>query len=166
MDYGLSFYTIIHNPTFTIQYPKKTYCLTTPQFAPNMYDLISMLMADEVIWLDEAGWSRKGRSHRSRITNGEESVWIRVPVLSEDRSKAINKVRIDQRKKWTKIMLKKIESMYSRHTFYDYFEAELSALIQDGRDFELLIDWNSYFFDQILSFMELTLALKLQSLEA
>ncbi len=122
-----------------------------------------MLLADRVIWLDDAGWSRKGRTHRSLLMSEGESAWIRVPVLTEDRKKAIREVRIDQTKKWPEMMLKQIESICSRATYYDYFEAELSALVMQGYEYEFLLDWNHAFLEQILSFMEVRIPIERQS---
>lgn len=61
--------------------------ILTPQFAPNLYDLASMLKADQVIFTDVEKWSRKGRTHRAEIRNEEDSQWINLPVVSEDRKK-------------------------------------------------------------------------------
>lgn len=58
--------------------------LQQPQFAPNLYDLSAMHRADRVILLDEDQWSRKGRTHRARITEAE---WINIPIKTEDKKR-------------------------------------------------------------------------------
>jgi hypothetical protein len=156
-------YLYAQSNSFNIQHSNKKYCLLSPQFAPNVYDFISMLMADTVIWLDEVPWSRKGRSHRSLLISGDNSVWTRIPVMPKDRSKAMLELRIDQTKKWTGLMLKQVESTYSQLTYYDYLEPEFSALVQRGKEFEYLVEWNQFFLGRVLDLMEVSLSIQLQS---
>lgn len=149
--------------TFHISHSGLTYSLVTPQFAPNIYDFISMLKSDKIIYLDTVSWSRKGRTHRTFITNGEDEIWLRVPVLTDDKKKAIKDVRIDHSEKWVSNFWKALETVFSKEVYFDHFEWEIKALLDDASKFEKLIDWNLFFFQKICSFLELEIDSDFQS---
>jgi hypothetical protein len=129
--------------------------LLTPQFAPNLYDLASMLKAEQVIFTDVEKWSRKGRTHRAEIRNEEGTQWINLPILSEDRKKAIKDVRLDHDQQWFDSFWNAIHHNYRNATYFDHFEDELYHDIQQVYEFELLIDFNTYFFDQLCTYLEI-----------
>lgn len=134
--------------------------LLQPQFAPNLYDLVAMLRANRVIMLDEDIWSRKGRTHRTMIT---ESEWINIPVKTEDKKKPIKEVRIDQSQDWFTPFWNGIYHNYHSSTYFDYFEDELKALFEEVRTSEFLIDFNLAVFQKLLQFLEVDLSFELAS---
>lgn len=137
--------------------------LTQPQFAPNLYDLIAMLRADRVILLDEDRWSRKGRTHRALIRNKKGTQWINLPVVQQDRKRAINCVRIDHSEDWFHPFWNAILHNYHRSTWFDYFQDELKASIKEAETYDKLIDFNIYLFQKLLLFLELDIKFELAS---
>lgn len=132
--------------------------ILTPQFAPNLYDLASMLKADKVILQDVEKWSRKGRTHRAEIRNEDGTQWINLPVLGEDRKKAIKEVRLDHSQRWLEPFWNAIAHNYKNATWFDFYEDELKADILKVNDFEFMLDFNLYFFNRMLQFLELDIS--------
>ncbi len=135
--------------------------ILTPQFAPNLYDLASMLKADRVIFTDLEKWSRKGRTHRAEIRNEEDSQWINLPVVSEDRKKAIKDVRLDHDQQWFEPFWNAILHNYRNATYFDHFEDELYHDIQQANEFEYLMEFNLYFFERLLRYLEIEIEYEL-----
>ena len=122
-----------------------------------------MLKSDRVLYLDDLSWSRKGRTHRTFISNGEIEIWLRVPVLTDDKKKSIRDVRIDHSEKWISNFWKSLETVFSQETYFDHFEWEIKALLDQAIGFEKLIDWNLFFFNKICSFLEVEIHYYFQS---
>jgi hypothetical protein len=137
--------------------------ILTPQFAPNLYDLASMLKADRVIFTDVEKWSRKGRTHRAEIRNEEDTQWINLPVVSEDRKKAIKDVRLDHDQQWLDPFWNAILHNYRNATYFDHFEDELYHDIQQAFEFEYLMEFNLYFFKRLLRYLEIEIEYELAS---
>ncbi|HKK26138.1 MAG TPA: WbqC family protein [Gracilimonas sp.] len=128
--------------------------LLQPQFAPNLYDLASMLKADLVIWNDLERWSRKGRTHRAAIKGEHGLQWINIPIRTEDKKKTIGEVRIDHTEDWIEPFWNALLHNYSNATWFDFFAEELEADIRNFHKFEKLIDLNTWFFYQLKTYME------------
>ena len=129
--------------------------ILTPQFAPNLFDLTSMLKADRVILQDVEKWSRKGRTHRTEIRSEVGTQWINLPIHSEDRKKAIKDVRLDHTQRWFDPFWNAIAHNYKNATWFDFYEDELKSDIQKVGEFEYMLDFNLYFFNRLLQFCEL-----------
>ncbi len=140
-----------------------TLALLTPQFAPNLYDLISMLKADRVILQDVEKWSRKGRTHRAEVCADGGTQWINLPILSEDRKKAVKDVRLDHSQRWFDPFWNAIAHNYKNSTYFDYFEDEIRHDILMVNEFEKLLDFNLYFFKRLLRYLEIDLSFELAS---
>lgn len=137
--------------------------LLTPQFAPNLYDLASILKSDRVILTDVEKWSRKGRTHRAEIRNEDGTQWINLPILGEDRKKAIKDVRLDHDQQWLEPFWNAIHHNYRNATYFDHFEDELYHDIQQIYKFEYLLEFNLYFFERMLTYMEVEINYELAS---
>lgn len=137
--------------------------ILTPQFAPNLYDLASMLKADRVILQDVEKWSRKGRTHRAEIRAETGTQWINLPVLGEDRKKAIKDVRLDHSQRWFEPFWNAVAHNYQNATYFDYFEDELQSDIKKITEFEFLLDYNLFFFKRMLQFLEIDIEFEFSS---
>ncbi|MBO6522468.1 MAG: WbqC family protein [Balneolaceae bacterium] len=140
-----------------------TLAILTPQFAPNLFDLASMSKADRVILQDVEKWSRKGRTHRAEIRIEDGTQWINLPVLQEDRKKAIKGVRLDHSQRWFEPFWNAIAHNYQNATWFDFYEDELKSDILKVNEFEYLLEFNLYFFQRILQFLELNIEFELAS---
>lgn len=137
--------------------------ILTPQFAPNLFDLASMKNADRIIFIDVEKWSRKGRTHRAQIRNEHGTQWINLPVVQEDRKKAIKEVRLDHSQQWLDPFWNAIHHNYKNATWFDHFEDELYADIEKANDFEYLLDFNLYFFQRMCTYLEIDISYELAS---
>lgn len=137
--------------------------ILTPQFAPNLYDLASMLKADRVIFQDVEKWSRKGRTHRAEIRSETGTQWINLPVLGEDRKKATKDVRLEHSQRWFEPFWNAIAHNYQNATYFDYLEDELQSDIKSITEFEYLLDFNLFFFKRMLQFLEIDIEFELAS---
>ncbi len=133
---------------------KQSIAIVQPQFAPNLYDFAAMLKADRVIWNDLETWSRKGRTHRAVIKGEQGKQWINIPIKTEDKKKAIHQVRIEHNEEWMDSFWHAIVHSYSEATWFDFFETELHHDIKMANEFEKLIDFNHYFFNRLLHYVE------------
>ena len=137
--------------------------LLQPQFAPNLYDLAAMLKADRVIWNDLEQWSRKGRTHRAVIKGEQGKQWINIPIKTEDKKKSIGEVRIDHNEEWMEPFWNAVHHSYSEATWFDFFADELQYDVEKAAEFEKLIDFNTYFFERMMTYLELNIEYKLAS---
>ncbi|MCP9291818.1 WbqC family protein [Gracilimonas sediminicola] len=137
--------------------------IVQPQFAPNLYDLAAMLKADRVIWNDLEQWSRKGRTHRAVIKGEQVKQWINIPIKTEDKKKAIGEVRIEHDEDWIEPFWNAIYHSYSEATWFDFFVDELQHDIDQAAEFEKLLDFNIYFFERIMTYLELNIEYELAS---
>ncbi|MFH5883399.1 WbqC family protein [Halalkalibaculum sp. DA3122] len=137
--------------------------LLFPQFAPNLYDLAIMLNSDHIILQDEEQWSRKSRVHRAKIRKPGGTLWINIPIRTEDRKKTIKEVRIDHEEDWITPLLRSLEYNYRNSIYYDFYEPEIKADFERSGDFEYLVPFILYIQKRLLRFMELNLDWKLSS---
>lgn len=133
----------------------KKLALMQPTFAPDLYDLASMLQADLVILQDLEPWSRKGRVHRAVIRTPEGTQHINIPVRTEDRRKKIGEVRIDQNIAWTDRIIQSLQYNYRNSIYFDHYEPEIRADFGEGREFEYLLPFVLFLRHRLFSFLEL-----------
>lgn len=141
----------------------KKLALLTPQFAPNLYDLATMLNADRIILQDVERWSRKSRVHRALIRKPEGTQWINIPVRTEDRKKAIMEVRIDHSGDWVTPLLRSIEYNYRNSIYFDFYEPEIRADFESAADYDLLLPFILYIQKRLFRFMDLKVEYTLAS---
>ncbi len=150
-------------PTLILYNSVLALALITPQFAPNLFDLVSMLKADRVILLDVEKWSRKGRTHRIEVRAEDGTQWLNLPILSEDRKKATKDVRLDSTQRWFKLFWNTLAYNYNDATYFDYYADEIRHDIEMAYEFETLLDFNLYFFKRILTYLEIDIQFELAS---
>lgn len=137
--------------------------LLQPQFAPNLYDLSAMLKADLIVWEDVEKWSRKGRSHRAQIRGHNGLQWINLPVKTEDKNKAIKDVRIDHSRDWLEPLWNAIYHNYRTSTYFDFYIDELRNDFETASQFEKLLEFDLYFFERMMTYLEVDLQPRLSS---
>ncbi|NGP75492.1 WbqC family protein [Balneolaceae bacterium YR4-1] len=131
--------------------------LLTPQFAPNLYDLAIILQADRVVLQDVEQWSRKSRVHRTQIRTPEGTQWINIPILTEDRKKAIKDVRIDHSEDWITPLLRSIRYNYRNSVYYDFYEPEINADFRSAGEYKYLKPFILHIQKRLFQFMELSI---------
>ncbi|MCG8373351.1 MAG: WbqC family protein [Balneolales bacterium] len=130
--------------------------LIQPQFAPNLFDLASMLRADRVILLDTDIWSRKGRTHRAALQTRSGLQWVNIPIHTEDKKKPINQVQINHSEKlWFETFWNAIHHNYHHARYFDYFEDELLAELQAASNKEKLIEFTKHLLPKLLQYLEI-----------
>jgi len=140
-----------------------TLALLLPQFAPNLYDLAAMLRADRIILQDVEQWSRKSRIHRAQIRVPDGTQWINIPICTDDRKKAVNKVQMDHSEDWVTPLLRTIEYNYRNSIYYDFYEPEFKADFESAYEFEYLMEFVLYIQQQLFRFMDITIEYELAS---
>ena len=126
-----------------------------PTLIPNLHDLAILLNSDLVILQDTEIWSRKSRVHRAKIRTPDETQYINIPVITEDRNKPIRKVRIDHSEKWIEPLLRSLEFNYRNSVYYDFYEPEIRSDFESAADYKFLLDFNLYIRHRIFQFLEL-----------
>lgn len=129
--------------------------LLLPQFAPNLYDLAVMLQADRIVLLDTEQWSRKSRVHRAQIRTPEGTQWINIPVRTEDRKKAVNRVRIGHSEDWASPLLRSLEYNYRNSIYYDFYEPEIRSDFESAADYDYLMPFVLHIQKRLFRFMDI-----------
>jgi len=137
--------------------------LLFPQFAPNLYDLATMLRADRIILQDVERWSRKSRVHRAQIRTPEGTQWINIPVRTKDRKKAIKDVRMDHGEDWVTPLLRTLEYNYRNSIYYDFYEPEIKADFQSAYGYTYLMDFVLFTQRRLFQFMDISIDYELAS---
>ncbi|MDG5766592.1 WbqC family protein [Balneolales bacterium ANBcel1] len=114
--------------------------LLLPGYSPDLAWMARALHADRVILDDRHLFSRKSRVHRTKIRTPDGHQWLSLPVVTEDRRKPINRVRIDDRRPWLQHHLQALEFNYRNSLYFDYYEPEIRADLQSAANYELLLD--------------------------
>lgn len=103
------------------------------------------MKSDSVFIESDAIWSRKGKSHRFQIRTIEGLSWITIPILTEDKKRAIKDVRINHSDStWIKKVLKTLEYAYKNSIYYDHYDLEIAADFLEISKMDLLIDAINY----------------------
>lgn len=126
-----------------------------PTMIPDLHDLATMLSADTIVYQDSEQWSRKGRTHRALIRTPEGTDYISVPVMTSDKKKPINRVRIDHGQNWIDPLLRALEFNYRNSVYFDFYEPEIRADITLGHQFELLLDFTLFLRKRLFQFLEI-----------
>ena len=117
-----------------------------------------------MILLDTDIWSRKGRTHRAALQNKSGLQWVNIPILTEDKKKPINQVRINHSEKlWFEAFRNSIHHNYHHARYFDYFEDELLAELQTASDKEKLIEFTKHLFPKLLQYLEIEIGFEWMS---
>lgn len=135
----------------------KTLSILQPVLIPNLHDLATMLLSEQIVLQDSEPWSRKGRVHRAKIRTPQGTNYLNIPLKTEDRNKQIREIRIDHTKKWISLILYSLEYNYRNSVYYDYYEPEIRADFESGSDHEFLLPFVLYLRKRILSFLNISL---------
>lgn len=127
-----------------------------PSLVPDLHDLAIMFNSDTTLCQDSEQWSRKGRTHRALIRTPEGTDYISVPVLTSDKKKPINRVRIDHSTDWIPQILRTLEFNYRNSVYYDFYEPEIRADIEQGFQFGLLLDFSLFLRRRIFQYLEIS----------
>ena len=119
---------------------KSVTALLLPGYAPDLQWMARALNAGRVILDDRHPFSRKSKVHRTKIRTPDGHQWLSLPIVTEDRRKPINRVRIDDRRPWLQHHLQALEFNYRNSLYFDYFEPEIRADLQVAAEYELLLD--------------------------
>jgi hypothetical protein len=98
-----------------------------PSANPFIEDLLAFRYADTVLINDRFGYNRKGYTHRLKI----RSEWLAFPTQSQKVKGQIlsNKLKYDQ--KFAYNLRQELVNHYGKETYFDYYLAEVEALIID-----------------------------------
>jgi hypothetical protein len=134
--------------------------LLQPVLVPNLHDLAVLIQADKVVLQNTERWSRKGRVHRAMIRTPDGTQYINVPVRTEDRKKRICDVRIDQEQEWITPILRALKFNYRNSLYFDFYEAEIHADMEEGYNFDYLMQFALHLRSRLYRYLELDLAEK------
>jgi hypothetical protein len=79
-----------------------------------------------------------------------------VPVLTSDKKKPINQVRVDHSADWITQMLRTLEFNYRNSVYYDFYEPEIRSDIEQGFQFEFLLDFSLFLRRRLFQFLEIS----------
>ena len=106
--------------------------LLYPAYLPDLYYLACIMQADRTILLDTEPFSRKSRVHRGKIRTPEGFQWLNIPILTEDKKKPLQEVRMDHSSGWAASHLRALEYNYRNSIYFDFYEPELRADLEQA----------------------------------
>ena len=127
-----------------------------PILVPDLHDLAIMFKSDCILYQDSEQWSRKGRTHRALIRTPGGTDYISVPVVTSDKKKPINQVRIDHSEDWISQILRTLEFNYRNSVYYDFYEPEIRSDLEKGFQFEVLLDFSLFLRRRIFQYLEIS----------
>src|SRR6056297_757682 len=133
-----------------------TLAILQPILVPDLHDLAIMFKSDCILYQDSEQWSRKGRTHRALIRTPGGTDYISVPVVTSDKKKPINQVRIDHSEDWVSQILRTLEFNYRNSVYYDFYEPEIRSDLEQGFQFEALLDFSLFLRRRIFQYMEIS----------
>ncbi|TNE72676.1 hypothetical protein EP331_06650 [bacterium] len=130
-----------------------------PSFAPNLYYLAALKKADCIVIQNEAIWSRKGKSHRFQIRTKDDTLWLTIPIKTEDKKKPISKVRIDHQSDqlWLTKWERTLDSAYKNSIYYEHFELEIKSDFEQISEMEFLLDAIQFMNRQLFTYLEFSI---------
>lgn len=140
-----------------------TVALLLPGYLPNLYYLAAMMQADRVVLVDNERFSRKSRVHRGRIRTPAGTQWLTIPVDPQTRRSPVNRVGIDHSRDWVRTHLRALEYNYRNSIYFDFYEPEIRADLQQARQYTYLIDFVLYFKRRLLTYLQIDVTWELAS---
>ncbi|KUI15634.1 hypothetical protein AU192_07145 [Mycobacterium lehmannii] len=113
-----------------------------PSYIPWRGYFHQIQKADVFVFYDDVQYDRGGWRNRNRVKTANGSVWLTIPVAkkgSVEAGAAINTIRIDWNRQWTKSHWTTIRQAYSKAPFFETYRGILERIY--GRHPELLADF-------------------------
>ncbi len=121
-----------------------------PQYIPWLGYFHKIYHSDAFVFLDNVQYKKREYQNRNRIRTKDGSMWLTVPVVTENAYPNIADVRIDNSQEWMRRHWKALSVNYARSAHFkdygDFFEAVYA------KEWERLIDLNIYLIKHINSF--------------
>lgn len=127
--------------------------LLLPGYSPDLQWVARALLSGHVILDDEHPFSRKSRVHRTKIRTPDGHQWLTIPVVTEDRRKPVNKVRIDHDRPWLRHHRQALEFNYRNSLYFDYYEPEIRADLEAASECEMLLDAVRHMMERQLTYL-------------
>ncbi|MEX0680788.1 MAG: WbqC family protein [Balneolales bacterium] len=129
--------------------------LLLPGYSPGLAWMACALNAGRVLLDDLHPFSRKSKVHRTKIRTPDGHQWLTLPIISEDRGKPINRVRMDERRPWLMYHLRALEFNYRNSLYYDLYEPEIRSDLEAAAECELLIDAIRHLMERQWAYLDL-----------
>lgn len=134
--------------------------LLYPAYLPDLYYLSCLLQAGRIVLLDTELFSRKGRVHRGKIRTPDGYQWLNIPVITEDRKKPVNEVRINHKTDWITRHIRALEYNYRNSIYFDFYEPEIRADLAQARNHEYLAGFLRFFMERQFVYLQLDIKLE------
>lgn len=103
---------------------------------PGHFDLLSR--ADEMIYLDNVQYLRRGWYNRNRVLVQSAVQWLTVPVRRAPRDALIQHIEVDNDQDWRRRLLGTIRHAYGKAPHFKTYQPELEEFV--NRDWHMLAD--------------------------
>jgi len=127
-------------------------CIRQPGYFPNIGFFKKIQSSDVFVYLDDAQYAIRSWDNRNKIRNGNEAVWLTVPVLHPYHKK-LNQVVISYTKDWVNNHVNLIEVSYSKAPYFNNYWGEIKSIIQ--KKWEKLIELNIALIEHCILLLEI-----------
>jgi len=133
-----------------------------PQYLPWLGYFHKIYSSEIFVFLDNVQYKKREYQNRNRIRTRDNSIWLTVPVLTNDNSYPnISDVRIDNSQDWRNSHWKSLYLNYSRALFFKKYSDFFEDLYK--REWDKLIDLNICIIRHINTILGITTSMYLSS---
>lgn len=126
-----------------------------PEFMPWLGFFHKMGNVDQYVVFDHVQFKKRYFENRNRIKQGDESVWVSLPVISKGRYlQPIKEVEADSSSPWQRKLWEKIRHAYGKTQYFPKYSDEVEEIIS-GRIYERLIDFNLVFIEWLRKVLDI-----------
>ncbi|MDC0954979.1 WbqC family protein [Alphaproteobacteria bacterium] len=139
----------------------KTVCIHQPDFAPYLGFFDRLLGVDELIFLDDVQFNRRGWQHRDQIKSKHGGVWLTLPIKKGLRSQKISETYLMENEYWVGKHLSLIEHSYSKAKYFEFVFGEIEKIYT--KKYNRLIDLNLNFLEFAFDILDISTKIKFSS---
>jgi hypothetical protein len=112
-----------------------------PNFLPWIGYFHKILKVDVFVFFDDVQYPRgKSFGNRVQIKSNDKELWINVPIRSKSEMLMFNEIEINNSIPWSKKLLKTINLIYKKSSYFDYLYPELEYILK--KEYSFLVDFN------------------------
>ena len=124
-----------------------------PQYLPWLGYFDKAQRADIFIILDDVQFKKNDWQNRNRIRTSQGWQWLTLPVL-HNHGQSILEVKINSTTNWRKAHFNALKMNYSKTPFFKTYIEFFESVYE--REWELLVDINMCFIEQIIKWLGIT----------
>jgi len=129
-----------------------TIAIHQPGYIPWLSFFKKIINSDIFVFLDDVQYAKNYFHNRNKIRTNDGASWVTVPVEYQF-GQLFNKIKINNKKNWSKKHQKTISMSYSKSKYFDPIWKQFEPIYEN--DFDQLIDLNMNIINQLMDIMSI-----------